>query len=183
MLLPAASRAVMRVVDSARVIPNFQGGIAVCGSLVTMGAIAAGGIALGWLSDNIVRPTAGEWPTASLVARVLVVPSLVEEVVWRVVLQPPAMAWSTRILINGVFAWPYHWIGGTIAAKRLGSESGAATAFHDPMFIAMAFLLGNLCSVAYHQSGYGLWAPVVVHGVTVSIWLSVLGGEAILLHD
>ena len=52
--------------------------------------------------------------------------------------------------------------------------------FTDPSFLFLSFVLGNVCTYSYIQAGYALYAPVLVHTIAVSIWLSFLGGNAAL---
>lgn len=177
-IAPLVNDAAIRVVDSVRVVPTLRGAFAVVGSIGAFGAIAAAGMALTptWF-ESVARYTPGQAPSIGMVARVFVVPSLVEEMLWRVILQPPTMHWGTCVLVNAVFAFPYHWTVGAIA----GGE--AARTFRHPVFGGMAFLLGNLCSFSYRNASFGAWAPVVVHGILVSIWLTTFDGEAILLGE
>lgn len=172
-----------RIKDSLVVIPTLRGAAAVAGSLVTLGA--GGGVLVlaappSWF-HSFMRWTPDQPPSFSLMARVLFVPSLVEEIVWRVMLQPPTMGWSGRLLVNAAFAVPYHWCIGEISSVTGTGATPAAQIFKDPAFQAVAFVLGNLCSFAYVQAGHGVWAPVMVHSIAVSLWLSYFGGENLLL--
>jgi predicted Abi (CAAX) family protease len=107
------------------------------------------------------------------------IPSLLEEVVWRVVLQPPGMVWGRIVVVNAAFSL-YHIVGSSPLAELEG-KIGAKTIFCDPMFLSLAFVLGNACSFAYIRSGHSLWAPVLVHALSVTVWLSFLGGQSALV--
>ena len=130
--------------------------------------------------------------------RCLIVPAYAEEAFWRCLVHPrpttlSAFTWDTilQILtINTVFT-AYHPIVGTIVWEylptKLGLPSlhrpGVSRIFCDPAFLALTFILGSVCSAAYMMNGGGLYAPVIIHGVTVAVWLEVLGGaEALRIH-
>jgi predicted Abi (CAAX) family protease len=127
-------------------------------------------------------------------ARTLIVPSVPEELIWRVLLlQPPLIPspssyWSSpRVLFVNVLFAAYHYHGSVILTEIFHkkndhdrSYAGAKTVFRDPMFLTLAFVLGNACSYAYQRSGYSLWAPVIVHAVSVTVWLTLLSGEKAL---
>jgi predicted Abi (CAAX) family protease len=158
-----------RWVSAAWVRPNASGGWAVVQSIVIFGVVAL-------RQDLAFAPT---WPPTTsktpvdaflVLARVLVVPSLVEESLFPVI-----------VLTNGLFA-AYHLIAATMAAEYLLDRPGVVRTFRDPQFLGLAFLLGNLCSYSYYMANYGLWAPVLVHAIPVAVWLSCLGGEAVLLE-
>ncbi len=53
-------------------------------------------------------------------------------------------------------------------------------AFTDPSFLFLTFCLGNVCSYSYIKAGYGLYAPVLIHAISVSVWLTFLGGNPAL---
>jgi predicted Abi (CAAX) family protease len=170
-----------RWVSAAWVRPNAAGGWAVVQSIVIFGVVAL-------RQDLAFAPT---WPPTTskktpvdaflVLARVLVVPSLVEESLFRVLLQPPGTSLPMIVLTNGLFA-AYHLIAATMAAEYLMDRPGVVRTFRDPQFLGLAFLLGNLCSYSYYMANYGLWAPVLVHAIPVAVWLSCLGGEAVLLE-
>jgi predicted Abi (CAAX) family protease len=169
-----------RLVAAARVQPNAAGGWAVVQSIVIFGVVAL-------RQDLAFAPT---WPPTSkapvvnsflVLARVLVVPSLVEESVFRVLLQPPGTSLPMILLTNGLFT-AYHLIAASLATEFLLDRPGIVRTFRDPQFLGLAFVLGNLCSYSYRMANYGLWAPVLVHAIPVAVWLSCLGGEAVLLE-
>jgi len=111
--------------------------------------------------------------------RTLIMPGLVEEVVWRVLFQPPGMNWGPIVAINAAFAI-YHVFGSAVLAENFDGRRGARAVFCNPTFVSLAFVLGNLCSYVYIRAGYALWAPVLAHAVPVAVWLSLLGGETAL---
>jgi predicted Abi (CAAX) family protease len=163
---------------AARVRPNAAGGWAVVQSIALFGVVA--------LNQDLafapIWPPAVERPDTLVLffARVLVAPGLLEESVFRVLLQPPGSSLSTILWTNGLFT-VYHLVMAAAATERFLDRPGVVRTFRDPKFFGLAFILGNLCSYSYRMAHYGLWAPVLVHAIPVTIWLSCLGGEAALL--
>ncbi|MGD9000097.1 MAG: CPBP family glutamic-type intramembrane protease [Granulosicoccaceae bacterium] len=56
----------------------------------------------------------------------------------------------------------------------------AQAIFLDPAFLAVTFLLGLTSSLAYIFSR-SLWTPVIIHWLTVLIWVYFLGGHNLVL--
>lgn len=173
-----------RIASAAVVVPTAQGAMAVGQAVGLMGLCSGCGVGLGLTKRFIQADYSCSNPAVvstipKTFVRALFMPGLVEEVVWRVLFQPPGMKWGPIIAVNAVFA-AYHVFGSAILAERLDNRLGARAVFCDPTFLALAFVLGNLCSYAYIQAGYGLWAPVLVHALPVTVWLTVLGGDEAL---
>lgn len=172
-LAPTSSALFHRWITSAQVRPTAAGGWAVVFSMFIFGGFS---LSLRNELDFAQWPPTSA-PNALVFARILIVPSLAEESLFRVLLQPPGCT-LTRILFTNTLFTAYHLINAAIANQF--DRPGAARTFRDPIFLGLAFLLGNLCSYAYRISSHGLWAPVLVHAIPVTIWLSSLGGEAVL---
>lgn len=108
--------------------------------------------------------------TASLIA-----PAILEELVFRVILlpQPSEYASFQAILICSIVSLLlfiiYHPLNG-ITFFLAGRET-----FFNPVFLFLAALLGLICTIAYLQSG-SIWIPIVIHWLTVVVWLLCLGG-------
>lgn len=173
-----------RVATAATVAPTLQGTVAVAQALgvlgLTSGFMAGTGLTSKFVRlDHFVQQPPSASVVATTFARVMVVPSLFEELIWRVVFQPPGMAWTRLVAINGAFAL-YHVLGSAALAEHLDGRVGARAVFCDPAFLFLAFVLGNVCSFGYIRAGYALWAPVLVHAVPVTLWLSFFGGETAL---
>ena len=47
--------------------------------------------------------------------------------------------------------------------------------FLDRVFLVLAASLGIVCTITYWQTG-SIWLPVLIHWVTVVVWLSYFGG-------
>jgi predicted Abi (CAAX) family protease len=98
-------------------------------------------------------------------------PGILEELVWRVMLIPhptetiaPALRWF--------------WVGLSLIAFTAYHPLNfwvKHNTFKDPRFIVLAALLGGVCTIAYLESG-SVWTPVFVHWAIVVGWLSFLGG-------
>jgi predicted Abi (CAAX) family protease len=111
-----------------------------------------------------------------VIAIALVMPSIFEEVVFRVFMLPhPGEGATTE----------EQWIWGAIAliifvlSHPLNSYTffpASRATFLQPIFLLAAGFLGAVCSLSYLQSG-SLWPPVVIHWIVVVIWLLVLGGH------
>jgi predicted Abi (CAAX) family protease len=105
----------------------------------------------------------------------LLMPSLVEEVLFRVLPLPRAgegagpaasLAWSA--LAVGLFVG-YHPLAG-----RLWYRPGRHL-FDDSRFLTLCTGLGLICTLAYLATG-SLLAPLLLHWLVVLIWLDPLGG-------
>lgn len=147
--------------------------------LFLVGAVPIG-IVSGLLHPSL--PPVG-WGGALLVAAtVLVHPAFTEELVFRVLLLPRRLEGITRARLyatviialflyviahplNAYFLWPAAW-----------------HVFSNPFYLALATLLGLTCTTAYFVSG-SIWPPVLIHWLTVTIWLLLLGGQALLQYS
>jgi predicted Abi (CAAX) family protease len=56
----------------------------------------------------------------------------------------------------------------------------AQAVFLDPVFLVIAFLLGVTTALAYIRSR-SLWVAVIIHWLTVLIWVNFLGGHNLVL--
>jgi predicted Abi (CAAX) family protease len=173
-----------RIAKAARTPPTTAGGIATLQALTAVAAATWGAHATnhtaGFLKFDLAEL---DFPSISKVSttflRTLVVPSLVEEVLWRVVLQPPGASWTHMLGVNLIFVL-YHTIGSVFLAEQVEDRHGAKAFFCDPAFLSLAFFLGNSCSWTWVRSGYALWAPVLTHAVPVTVWLTFLHGDEAL---
>ena len=130
--------------------------------------------AAGLISLAAPAPTAGE--LALLGVRVLLLPAMVEEVVFRVLPNPHPRerAGRSRVVLAGVLSLAayvlLHPLGGLLLQLP--------TPFLEPAFLLLAALLGTACLLLYRFSG-SLWSPVLLHWLVVVGWLS-LGGRGLL---
>ncbi|MFQ6537132.1 MULTISPECIES: CPBP family glutamic-type intramembrane protease [Aphanothece] len=150
-------------------------------SLLVLGLYAAVALPLGFRSGFLQGPWRwGPWRlTLRRAAGLLLMPALVEELVFRVLLLPHPLegvgggamaAWGA--LSVGLFV-AYHPL-----AARFWYPQGWAV-FHDPRFLLQCTLLGSACVLEYVLSG-SLWSAVLLHWLAVVIWLEPLQGRRCL---
>lgn len=114
-----------------------------------------------------------------LVARVLVVPALLEEGFWRVLLLPhptemisDRKRWQIGLPMLGLFVLMH-------PLNAITVYPAAFATFTNPVFLLSAALLGLVCTVVYWQSG-SWWLIAVIHWLVVTLWLLFLGGYSTL---
>jgi len=66
-------------------------------------------------------------------------------------------------------------------ANALTINTTASALFLNPAFLLIVALLGITCSVSYVLSR-SLWTPIIIHWLTVVIWVIFLGGRNKLLE-
>ncbi len=118
----------------------------------------------------------------SVMAMTLLIPALLEETVFRVLLLPhPAenpslgvqLLWGLGSLAIFIISHPLN--GLTFYRARLKT-------FTNPVFLFLAGLLGLVCTIVYWQSG-SIWTPIAIHWLIVVIWLLGLGGYEKIYHS
>ncbi|MEB3200003.1 MAG: CPBP family glutamic-type intramembrane protease [Synechococcaceae cyanobacterium] len=131
------------------------------------------------LASGFLRPTRALPPPALLGQRalaLLLMPSLVEELLFRVTLLPrglslPAPSLGAWLALSlGLFV-AYHPL-----AARLWYPPGRSL-FRDARFLIPCTWLGLACGLAYLFSA-SLWPPLLLHWVVVLVWLELLGGRS-----
>lgn len=135
-------------------------------TLLALVGFAALALPLG-LWGGLLEPTRAPLAAPPLLLRAFFVPSLLEELLFRV-LPPPR--WAPLALAAYVLAHPLN---------ALLFVPGARGVFYNPAFLLLTLLLGAACSLLYRRTG-SLWPPVVLHWLVVSTWLLLLGGTAAL---
>jgi len=110
----------------------------------------------------------------------IVFPSLFEEILFRGLIIPI----NTRdkgmksiifyTLLSSVIFVLWH------PFNALTINPAAQEIFLDGYFLVIAFFLGIACSLAYIMSR-SLWAPVLIHWLTVVVWVCFLGGHNLML--
>ncbi|XCN73853.1 MAG: CPBP family glutamic-type intramembrane protease [Candidatus Electrothrix aestuarii] len=65
--------------------------------------------------------------------------------------------------------------------NALTINPGAQALFCDPYFLCIVFCLGIACSLSYIFSR-SLWVPIIIHWLTVVVWVIFLGGRNLLLQ-
>lgn len=111
----------------------------------------------------------------------LIFPSLLEETFFRGILIPR----NTRDRGAGWILFFALFSAGVFVAwhplNALTINPGAAEIFLNPWFLLITFLLGLSCSLGYIWSR-SLWTPVLMHWITVLVWVLFLGGRNLLLE-
>ncbi len=64
--------------------------------------------------------------------------------------------------------------------NALTINKGAQELFLNPYFLSVVFCLGMACSLSYIYSR-SLWSPVIIHWLTVFLWVFFLGGRNLIL--
>ena len=107
-------------------------------------------------------------------------PSLLEGAFFRGVLIPNDAASQSKqrivacIVISTVAFVLWH------PANALTINRTAAGIFLDPAFLLIVTLLSITCSISYVFSR-SLWTPIIIHWLTVVVWVIFLGGRNRLL--
>jgi len=97
---------------------------------------------------------------------VFIIPALGEELVFRNLLQPADAGAPAGLALSGLslaafIAWhPFQVWAGLPTAQPV---------FLDPAFLAVAALLGLVCTISAHRSG-SIWPAVVIHWLVVVAW-------------
>ena len=147
-----------RVLEAFTTFPNARGWGTTL--LVTL-LFTASALPLG-LATGLLQPDRTQTPALPLMLRVLVVPSLLEELTFRV-LPPPR--WAGPALAAYVLAHPLNaWL----------LFPAARDVFYDPVFLLLTALLGGCCTLLYRRTR-SLWPPVLLHALVVAGWLLLWG--------
>ena len=149
-----------------------------CGGIfLAYAAIAA---PLGVLSD-FFRQGLPDWPAWKLILLplvLLITPALGEEPFFRALPLPHPTERASRRhrLVGSALALVafvlWHPLNGLWTPR-------VWPVFTDPVFLALAALLGVACTLAYLASG-SIWPQVLIHWITVVVWGLLLGGRELL---
>lgn len=131
-------------------------------------------VATGLVGPAVPTPTPIGLASQSL--RVLLLPAIVEEVVFRVLPNPHPLErpGARAVLVSGVLSLAAY----LLLHPLTGLLAEAPTPFLEPSFLFLAGLLGAACLLLYRRSG-SLWPPVLLHWLVVTGWLA-LGGQGLL---
>lgn len=154
-------------------IPSWLDWGKTLGILVLFGAIA---IPIGFTKNFLSwQPLSIPWyHQLGTTIRLLFVPALVQEYLFRVLLLPypknwfsPLMWWSWGFLALGIYI-AYH----LIQAKWFGRST-----FANPVFLLLITLFGLACTINYYFIG-SLWTITFMHWVAITVWWLFFGGKA-----
>ncbi len=130
--------------------------------------VTFGGLALAFsLLNGFLQAQPAPASILPLALRVLIVPSLTEELVFRVL---PPRRYALLALVLYVLYHPL---------MALLFVPVARPVFWDIRFLLLAALLGGCCTLLYHRTG-SVWPPTLLHWAAVTGWLEMFGGEAAL---
>ncbi|MBE9228283.1 CPBP family intramembrane metalloprotease domain-containing protein [Phormidium sp. LEGE 05292] len=153
-------------------IPSWLDWLKTLGILLGFGAIA---IPIGFTKNFLSwQPLATPWyQQLGTTIKLLFVPALVQEYIFRVLLLPypkdwfsPLIWWSWGFLALGIYVG-YH----LILAKWFGRST-----FANPVFLLLVTLLGLACTINYYLIG-SLWTITFMHWVAVTAWWLFFGGK------
>lgn len=111
----------------------------------------------------------------------LVFPSLLEEALFRGLMIPRDVLSRGRRTAAGYAALSTALFVAWHPLNAATVNPGAAGLFFDPVFLTLTALLGITCAVAYIRTR-SLWPPVLIHWLTVVVWVLFLGGRNLLLE-
>lgn len=167
-----------RLREAATARPQAQDWLLAAVLTVALGLVT---VPLGLLS-HFLTPTLANVSWAEclrLAARVLLLPALIEEGFWRVLLLPhpteimsDRKRWRVGLPMLGLFVVMH-------PLNAMTLYPVAFTTFTDPVFLLSAALLGLICTIAYWKSG-SLWVVTAMHWLVVTVWLLFLGGYSAL---
>ncbi len=164
---------VARVLGALK-LPNLWDWSVALGGLLAYAAIALPiGFSQGFLQVQVWK--ASKWQYLLLAVQLFLMPSLLEELIFRVVMLPYPGAgvteqqwilWAIASLVIFVICHPLN-------AKTL--YKNADPTFFNPIFLTLTLLLGIACIGVYYFTG-SLLTITVIHWGVVVLWLMVLGG-------
>ncbi len=117
--------------------------------------------------------------SALLACTLLLHPALTEEIVFRALLLPrrPERLRPATVAALVVIALVLY-----VGAHPLNAWlfwPAAMPVFTDASYLGLVTLLGAACTAAYLVS-QSIWPPVLIHWVTVTAWILLLGGAMVL---
>ncbi|PYQ81564.1 MAG: hypothetical protein DMG01_03670 [Acidobacteria bacterium] len=121
-----------------------------------------------------LAPAAAILTTITLLAH----PACTEELIFRVMMLPRRI---DRLPRGSLCALAIALIA-FVAAHPLNARlfwPASLGLFANPYYLALAALLGLACSAAYLISG-SIWPSILIHWISVVLWMLLLGGQALL---
>jgi predicted Abi (CAAX) family protease len=177
--IPIVSTIVLRLWAGIVTLPTMSGWWWGLGLLIGYGIIACG---FGFWSKFLTidnRLDKSIWHNLRSLAHLFLLPALVEEILFRVLLIPHPIetASSTDFYLWSIISLILFIIYHPLNALTLYPQ-GKPT-FMDWRFLTLAGLLGIVCTLAYGMTG-SIWLSVLIHWVVVWCWLKLFGGEECL---
>lgn len=120
------------------------------------------------------------WVMIALPLSLFFIPSLFEEIVFRGFLLPhkERAVSIIHVLFYAAFSIVIFIAWHPINAMTINRPAFAL--FTDPVFLSLAALMAIACTITYLKTG-SLWVPIVIHWLTVVVWVFLLSGRNFLL--
>ena len=163
---------VVRLHEAIATMPNYDD---VRHSIVLVGIYILFALVLGWQSHFFSWKPQSVAIVFQIAITSLITPAILEELFFRVVLLPYPFdvsfeSYLWRSALSLFLFIIYHPLNGLTFFPQ------GKKVFFDNIFLTLAASLGIVCTTIYWQTG-SLWLPVLIHWVTVAVWLSYLGGS------
>jgi predicted Abi (CAAX) family protease len=134
------------------------------------------------LSTGVLRPGLPSTPAIQILATALVAfahPAFVEELIFRVLLLPRDAASVSRMRLAALVVISLTLYVASHPMNAILFRPQARALFESPAYLTLTTLLGATSTAAYFISR-SIWPPVLIHWLTVVVWLFLLGGQALL---
>jgi predicted Abi (CAAX) family protease len=176
--IPILSTLIIRIWAGIVTLPNLLGWLLVGGLLIGYAVIA---LAIGFRSrfltfDSFSLTLSQGFHHIRSLADLFLMPSLLEEMIFRLLLIPHPIETDTSVniylwsLISLVLFIGYHPLNARMCYK-LGNPT-----FMDWRFLTLTGLLGGVCTIAYLATG-SIWSSMIIHWLVVGAWLKLFGGD------
>jgi predicted Abi (CAAX) family protease len=176
--VPIFATLIVRIWAGLVTFPSLSGWLLGLGLLISYAVIALTiGFRSGFLTLNYLSSTTrqGAWQNIRSWIALFLMPALVEEFVFRLLLIPHPIETASSLHIYGtslislILFIGYHPVN-----ARTFYSLGNPT-FMDWRFLTLTGLLGGVCTIAYLATG-SIWSAVIIHWLVVGVWLKFLGG-------
>jgi len=176
--VPILAMLVVRIWAGLFTLPSLSGWLLGLGLLIGYAVIA---LTIGFRSKFLTftprsaHSQSGLFPQIRSWVALLLMPALVEELIFRLLLIPHPIETASSLHIYGtslislILFISYHPLNAW-TFYRLGNPT-----FMDWRFLTLTGLLGGVCTIAYLATG-SIWVAVIIHWLVVGIWLKFLGG-------
>ena len=143
-------------------------------SIVLVGVYILFALVLGWRSHFLSWKPQRVKTIVRIAIASLIAPAILEELFFRVVLLPypgdvSFQSYLLRSALSLLLFIIYH------PLNALTFFPQGKQVFFDYTFLTLAASLGIVCTITYWQTG-SIWLPVLIHWITVVVWLCCLGG-------
>lgn len=173
---PVISFSFSRLVEATTTLPTLSEWLLSGIILMAYGLIALPwGFQTGFLSPPQLSPSVSPFAQIRLWASSLMMPALVEELLFRclIIPHPREGVWWSSLLLWSSFSLFIFVLYHPLHARTL-YKAGYPT-FLNTTFLSLATLLGIACTCTYLLTG-SIWPGTLIHWLVVAIWLLYLGG-------